>query len=289
MENETLRVIRNRTSLRVYDTSPLSEEEENTIIESAMLAPTAGNQMLYSMIIIRDQEKKKQLSKLCDYQLFIQSAPLVIVFVADHHRWFDYFRMNNVKDFAEKNGLDFTSPAQGDLMLAIEDAMAAAQNSVIAAESMGIGSCYIGDILENYETVKELLQLPDETFPIAMLCYGHYKDHHKKVFRKRFDKKYVVFEDSYRQLQKDDYEQMFTERAEKEFLKQSSRRTEPFQGTDVVQRAESIQKIKSSQRTEFKYEPENFAQQFYARKTGAAFSKEMTRSVKEALKEWTGE
>lgn len=46
MENETLRVIRNRTSLRVYDTSPLSEEEENTIIESALLAPTAGNQML---------------------------------------------------------------------------------------------------------------------------------------------------------------------------------------------------------------------------------------------------
>lgn len=242
MENETLRVIRNRTTLRVYDTLPLSEEEENTIIESAMLAPTAGNQMLYSMIIIRDQEKKKQLSKLCDYQLF-----------------------------------------------AIEDAMAAAQNSVIAAESMGIGSCYIGDILENYETVKELLQLPDETFPIAMLCYGHYKDHHKKVFRKRFDRKYVVFEDSYRQLQKNDYEQMFAERAEKEFLKQSSRRTEPFQGTDVIQRAESIQKKKSSQRTKFKYEAENFAQQFYARKTGAAFSKEMTRSVKEALKKWTGE
>lgn len=82
---------------------------------------------------------------------------------------------------------------------------------------------------------------------------------------------------------------MFAERAEKEFLKQSSRRTEPFQGTDVIQREESIQKIKSSQRTEFKYEAENFAQQFYARKTGATFSKEMTRSVKEALKEWTGE
>ncbi len=144
-------------------------------------------------------------------------------------------------------------------MLAVEDAMAAAQNSVIAAESMGIGSCYIGDILENYETVKELLQLPDETFPIAMLCYGRYKSEHKKVFRKRFDRRFVVFEDSYRQLQKEEYEQMFAERAEREFLTQN------------------------------KYAAKNYAQQFYARKTGASFSKEMTRSVKEALKAWTGE
>ena len=56
MDNETLKVIRSRTSLRTYDAKPLREEEENAIIESALLAPTAGNQMLYSMIIIRDQE-----------------------------------------------------------------------------------------------------------------------------------------------------------------------------------------------------------------------------------------
>ena len=55
--------------------------------------------------------------------------------------------MNGRKEgSAERHGLSFTSPAEGDLMLAVEDAMAAAQNSVIAAESMGIGSCYIGDI-----------------------------------------------------------------------------------------------------------------------------------------------
>ena len=102
MENETLKLIRNRTSLRAYDSAPLTEDEENTIIESALLAPTAGNQMLYSMIIIRDAEKKKRLSKLCDYQMFIQSAPFIIIFVADHHRWFDYYRMNGVEKFAQK-------------------------------------------------------------------------------------------------------------------------------------------------------------------------------------------
>ena len=78
------------------------------------------------------------------------------------------------------------------------------------------------------------------------------------MFRKRFDRRFVVFEDSYRQLQKEEYEQIFAERAEKEFLTQN------------------------------KYAAKNYAQQFYARKTGASFSKEMTRSVKEALKAWTG-
>lgn len=53
-----LSVIRNRQSLRIFDTKATCEEEENALIEAAMRAPTAGNQMLYSMIIIRDQAKK---------------------------------------------------------------------------------------------------------------------------------------------------------------------------------------------------------------------------------------
>lgn len=255
MKNETLEVLRNRSSLRVFDQVPLTTQEEQAIIEGAMLAPTAGNQMLYSMIVIRDQEKKKKLSKLCDYQLFIASAPFVVVFVADHHRWYDYFRMHDVPEFCDKQKIEFRKPSESDLLLAIEDAMVAAQNSVICAQSIGIGSCYIGDILENYECVKELLQLPDETFPIAMLVYGHCKEGHKSVHTERFNSNYIVFEDTYKQLQEDDYNQMFKKR-ETAFAPQN------------------------------KYAAQNFAQQFYARKTGANFSKEMERSVNIAIKDW---
>lgn len=255
MKNETLEVIRNRCSLRIYDPKPLTKEEEDTIIECALSAPTAGNQMLYSMIIIRNPALINTLSKLCDYQMFIQKAPFIIVFIADHHRWFDYYRLNGVEEFADTHNLKWEGVAESDLLLAIEDAMVAAQNAVIGAESIGIGSCYIGDILENYETVKELLHLPDETFPISMLCFGHYKEDHKRVHRKRFDRSHIVFEDTYHQLSQEEYVEMFKER-EAEFLPQN------------------------------KYAAKNFAQQFYARKTGASFSKEMKRSVKEALKEW---
>ena len=60
-------------------------------------------------------------------------------------------------------------------MLACCDALIAAQNAVIAAESLGIGSCYIGDILEQAETHAELFGLPRYTFPVTMLCFGRPK------------------------------------------------------------------------------------------------------------------
>lgn len=64
-------------------------------------------------------------------------------------------------------GSEPRKPDVGDLMLAVSDAVIAAQNAVVAAESFGIGSCYIGDIIENYEEQRRLLQLPEYVFPAA--------------------------------------------------------------------------------------------------------------------------
>lgn len=257
MKNDVLKLIDERISLRAFKDTALSEEEENAIIHAAMRAPTAGNQMLYSMIVVRDQERKNLLSELCDHQPFIAKAPLMIVFVADHQKWFDYYQKNGVKQFCEGTSYQFEAPQESDLLLAIEDAMIAAQNSVIAAESLQIGSCYIGDIIENGEQVKELLALPQYTMPIGMLVYGHYPDNYPKIPKKRFDKKFVVFEDTYQRLNAQQIDEMFQEE-------------------------------NSHYNRDNKYNAENFAQQFYARKTGAPFSKEMARSVRFWLKQWDG-
>lgn len=64
-------------------------------------------------------------------------------------------------------------PGSGDLLLAVDDALIAAQNAVTAAESLGIGSCYIGDIMEQCELHRELLRLPEYVFPAAMLVFGY--------------------------------------------------------------------------------------------------------------------
>lgn len=260
LNNEVLQTLNNRTSLRTYAPDPVTAEELEAILHAAMRAPTAGNQMLYSIIVIRDPETKEKLSKSCDNQPFIAKAPVLLLFAADQHKWFEFYEKNQVGEFCQANverGYSFEAPQESDLFLACEDTMIAAQNAVIAAESLGIGSCYIGDIVENYEYHQKLFDLPRYVFPVALLCLGHYKADHKKVFRRRFDPKFVVFQEKYRHLTDAEYEEMFAEE-------------------------------NKGYRPENPYGAENFAQMFYARKTGAAFSKEMARSVRVALKEWDG-
>lgn len=255
--NPVIDVINKRVSLRKYADREITEEHLELIIDSAIKAPTAGNQCLYSIIMIKDNETKEILSKSCDNQPFIAKAPLVLIFAADQQKWFDYYIHRGVKEFARRENIAFEAPQESDLILACEDALIAAQNAVIAAESLGIGSCYIGDIMENYEFHKELLNLEDWVFPVCMLCFGYYEDDHKRVYRKRFDKKFIVFEEKYRKLSEEELDEMFEEK-EKGFVENN------------------------------KYNGENFAQMFYARKTGAEFCKEMARSMRVALKKWDG-
>lgn len=258
MDNFVLQTIENRVSLRVYDDREISREILDKILHAAMRAPTAGNQMLYSIIVIKDPETKELLSQSCDHQPFIKTAPVLLLFVADQQKWFDYYSLNHVGEYCRREGLCFEAPQESDLFLAIEDTMAAAQNAVIAAESLGVGSCYIGDILERTEFHQKLFQLPQWTFPVALLCLGYYREGKKPKPRPRFEQQYVVFEEKYHRLSEEEYRKMFEQR-EKTFRSEQN-----------------------------PYHADCFAQAFYARKTGAKFSKEMARSVRVGLKQWDG-
>lgn len=255
---DALDLLKNRMSLRKYADKPILKEHLDIILESAMRAPTAGNMMLYSIIAVKDEEKKKILSRTCDNQPFIASAPVVLIFLADMQRWFDYYNYCNVKEYCSKKGLEFNAPDEGDLMLAAADAVIAAQNAVVAGEALNIGSCYIGDIIENWEVHRDLLKLPEWVFPVAMLCMGYYPEGQKRIISPRFDKEYIVFDEEYRRLSNEDFKDMFIER---------EKRLSP----------------------ENRYGAENLGQYMYARKTGADFSIEMTRSVREMLKNWRGD
>lgn len=162
--NPVLQQLHNRKSVRVYEDRPIPAEIKRTVLEAAIQAPTAGNMALYTILDITDPEKKAALAKSCDDQPFIATAPMVLIFCADYHRWYDVFCQ--YVDQVRK-------PDTGDLFLAQADALIAAQNAVVAAHSLGLGSCYIGDITENYEYHKQLLNLPKYVVPAAMLCFGY--------------------------------------------------------------------------------------------------------------------
>lgn len=147
--NPTLDLLLSRKSVRAFEKRAIEEEVRAKILEATLRAPTAGNMMLYSILEITDQNIKDKLVKTCDDQPFIARAPMVWIFLADYQRWYDYFIHSGVEALCAEREIKMRKPEEGDLFLACCDAMIAAQNAAIAAESFGLGSCYIGDIMEN--------------------------------------------------------------------------------------------------------------------------------------------
>lgn len=186
---DTLSLIRNRKSLRAYDDRPVADEVRSKVLQAALRAPTAGALMLYSIIEIEAREVKDALSHTCDEQPFIATAPWVVLFAADYQRLYDAW--------VAEGGAIQRKPGTGDLYIACCDALIAAQTAVIAAEALGLGSCYIGDIIENAEKQREILSLPDFVFPAALLCFGYPRNEDKRNLSPRLSLDDVMHKDRY--------------------------------------------------------------------------------------------
>ncbi len=240
--NQTIQQLFDRKSIRVFTDREITSDEKDLILRSAVQAPTAGNQQLYTIIDVTDQAVKDTLVKTCDSQPFIATAKMVLIFCADCKKWYDAFR------FA---GCDPRAPGVGDLALAISDATIAAQNAVVAAESLGIGSCYIGDIMENCEQHRQLLHLPSYVFPCCMLVFGfptRQQMDRKKPQRSPMDS--IVHENHYHEMDAAQLEAMLGIRA--------------AQGNTYA----------------------SWISAFCKRKYNSGFSREMSRSVGEYLKDF---
>jgi nitroreductase len=253
--NPVVDVMLKRKSVRAYEQKEISAEIKAEILKTTLRAPTAGNMMLYSIVDVTDQAIKDKLAVTCDHQPFIARAPMVWLFLADYQRWFDYFIASEVEALCRQKQIALRRPEEGDLFLACCDALIAAQNAAIAAESFGIGSCYIGDVMEQYETHRDMFNLPQYTFPICLLCFGYPTQQQKdRKLTSRFDPKFIVFENQYQRLGRQDFDEMFRE---------SESQMTPKDGIA------------------------NFGQAAYLRKFSADFCVEMSSSVRAILKEWT--
>ena len=239
-EKEVLQELTDRRSVRVFTGEPIPETHRRAILEAAAQAPTAGNQQLYTILDIQSQDVKEALVKTCDNQPFIASADLVLIFCADCKKWYEGFR---------DCGCGPRAPGVGDLLLAVSDACIAAQNAVTAAWSLGIGSCYIGDVMENCEAQRKLLGLPRYVFPAAMVVFGYpteQQQNREKPRRAPMEK--IVFPDRYPELTALDRKALFHRGGEKPY--------------------------------------EDYMRAFCNRKYNSDFSREMTRSVGAYLKDF---
>lgn len=242
--NEIIESLYRRRSVRAFEDRPVPEEVKRAVLDAAVQAPTAGCQQLYTILDITDQDLKNALSETCDHQPFIAKAPVVLIFCADCRKWYSAY---------VEAGCSPRLPGPGDLMLAVCDAVIAAQNGVVAAESLGLGSCYIGDIMERREDHRRLLGLPGWVFPAAMLVMGYpTRQQRERPKPERFQQRFIVHENAYRALDGAELREMFRERTEGRSF-------------------------------------EDFLRAFCARKYDSDFSREMSRSVGEYLREYGGE
>lgn len=200
-KNETIRVIEERTSVRAMIPGSVTPEETAIIESAALRAPNGGKMSKFSLIRVEDPQLKEFVAKSCDNQPFIADAPLVYIVLADFNRWFRAFRK-----YVGTAGADINYPHEDEILLSEIDAVLAAENMVIAAESMGIHSCFIADIICNYKEVKRVFNLPKYVMPITLLIMGRAKQEPARRST-RIDAP-VVFTDRYQELPDDQFEKM---------------------------------------------------------------------------------
>lgn len=203
--NTISRMLKQTKSIRDYSDTEITPEIREDILACACAAPSGGNQQAYTIIDITDPSIIEKLSVTCDNQPFITKARMVLLFCADCRKW------NQAYACA---GLPVTDPCVTELIGAVTDATIAAQNSVIAAAGHGIGSCYIGDIKENCETVRQLLKLPDHVFPAAMVVYGYPTEKQKERKKpERVPMECIVSENRYPDMDEAYLHHMFVQKA----------------------------------------------------------------------------
>lgn len=163
-ENETLKILFERSSVRSFISRKVPENVLKRVIEAGLHSASAGNLQPYSIIKVEDEERKKLLAELC-LQKFISKAPVLLVFCLDFHRLERWANLSNAPFTAAKSFRHF--------WVAFIDVSICAQTICTAAESFGLGSVYIGTIIESAERVRDVLKLPEKVFPIILVCLGY--------------------------------------------------------------------------------------------------------------------
>ena len=186
---DVLQHILEHRSVRNYRPDPLPEGALETIIAAAQSASTSSNLQVWSVVAVRDQARRDRLAELAGKQAHVRAAPLFLVWLADHAR----LRQIGAEQVKPVDGLDYLEM----LLVGVIDAALAAQNAVLALESMGLASVYIGGIRNQPELVAAELGLPKGAFAVFGLCVGYEDQDHPAQVKPRLPQQAVLHHEQY--------------------------------------------------------------------------------------------
>jgi len=165
--NETLNLLKAHKSIRKYKNQSIEDDKIKAIIECAQSAPTSSFIQAYTIINVKDKDNRKSIAHLSGDQSYVEQCPLFLVFCAD---------LNRTRISCEINHKTMAEGYTETFILATVDASLAAQNALVAAESLGLGGVYIGGIRNNPSEICRILSIPSGVYPVFGMCLGYPDD-----------------------------------------------------------------------------------------------------------------
>lgn len=185
-------------SVRAFAPDPVPDEVIDTLIAAAQSASTSSNLQSWSVIVVRDVEHKSAVATLAGDQQFIRDAPLFLVFVADWARGVAIARGRG----EASEGIDYLDST----LVATIDAAIAAQNAVVAAESLGFGAVFVGAVRNSPDRLSTLLGLPDAAFPVVGVAVGRPNAANRSQVKPRLPQSVIRSDERYRPADPGDIE-----------------------------------------------------------------------------------
>ncbi len=163
--NEVLRQQLAHRSVRAYLPRPLPPKALETLVAAAQSAPSSSNLQAWSVVAIEDAGRKARLAQVAGGQEHVEQAPLFLAWIADLSRL--------QRAAAALGGKLEACEYLETFVVAAIDAALAAQNASVAAESMGLGTVFIGALRNDPERVAAELGLPPQAMAVFGLCVGY--------------------------------------------------------------------------------------------------------------------
>lgn len=161
--NPTMDLMKTHRSIRKFADREVNDETLAEMITAAQCAATSHFVQAYTVIQVKDAEKRKTIAQLAGPQAWVAGAPVFLVFCADFNRLEAACALRQTK--VEKGWAE-------QFVTATVDAALLAQSVMLAAESLGMGGVFIGGIRNDPETVCNLLEIPDQVYPVFGMCLG---------------------------------------------------------------------------------------------------------------------
>lgn len=187
--NETIQSMLAHKVVRKFSDRPVTSEELDAVLAAALSAPTSSNQNCWSVVAVRDPKLKAAVTEATGRNEFLDDTPVLLVWLAD---------LSRAHKLCEDAGVEAeVMKYQEGLMIATIDVALASQNALVAAESLGMGTCYIGGIRTGIEKVSELLDLPKYCYPVLGMAIGWPAPEGQGAVKPRIELAARAFEDRY--------------------------------------------------------------------------------------------